>query len=38
MRVKRAAARDPFTLREKIATGRLRSGDNETGRTRCRWV
>src|SRR5207248_1779059 len=39
IRVKRAPARDPFTLREKIATGRMRSSDDsETGRTRCRWV
>src|SRR5205807_3566445 len=38
IRVKRAPARDPFTLREKIATGRLQSDDNVTGRTRGRWV
>src|SRR5256712_12856930 len=38
MRVKRPTAREPFTLREKLATGRQRSVDKIAGRTRCRWV
>lgn len=38
MRVKRAVAREPFTLREKIGTNWPQSVDKDAGRSRCRWV
>jgi hypothetical protein len=38
MRVKRAAAREPFTLREKKATAWPQSVDDATGRDRWRSV
>jgi len=38
MRVKRAPARDPFTLREKMGTSQAQSVDKHADRVRCGWV
>ena len=38
MRVKRALARDPFTLREQMGTGQPQSVDKRAARVRYGWV